>query len=209
VDEIISYYRQELKKSQLAIDYLKSRGITAQTTNEFKIGYAPSFPRYDYIFRERIMIPVRNNDGEYIAFVGRTIVDSSPKYLNTWETIEYQKSRILFGYFDALPYIKKEFSAILVEGQFDFLTLWQNGVRNIVASSGNFTTAQARLLSRYTDKVYIILDNDTAGNTSATKAKRYLEDLNVKPVVIKLPDCKDPDEYIRAKGIDKFKELIK
>lgn len=206
VEKAISYYRTQLKLSPTAIQYLKDRGISSKVVNEFQIGYAPSNPEYGYSYHDRIMIPIRNNWGEFVAFTGRTIISDSPKYLNSWESPEYQKYRLLFGYYESLSHIINSGEAILVEGQFDLLTLWQNGVKNVVASSGKFTPEQARVLSRYTTKVIIAMDNDSAGDKIAIKAKRYLEDMEVTTTVLKLP-VKDPDEYIRAEGIDKFKEL--
>ncbi len=210
IEQEISYYRQELKKSLEAIQYLKNRGLTSKTVNEFKIGYAPTNTKYTYMCRSRIMIPIQDTYGDYVAFVGRTIINEDPKYWNSWESPEYQKGRILFGFAKAFKYIQKTDRAILVEGQFDLLTLWQNGIKNVVAGSGTgFTRVHARLLSRYAGIVYIIFDNDSAGQKGLLRTQRYLEEIGVNTIAIKLPKNEDPDSFVRKFGIQKFIALFK
>lgn len=204
--EIISYYRKELRNSSTAINYLKSRSLTPETVNYFKIGYAPPQPQYNIEFHDRIMVPIANTLGEYVAFTGRIIIDSNePKYKNSWESAEYQKGRILYGFADAFPYILETESVFLVEGQFDLFRLWQNGVKHVVAGSGTgFTPIHARLLSRYAKTVYLSFDGDNAGKDATPKVQRYLEEAGLVVVKGIIPNGLDPDEYIKLNGLDAF-----
>lgn len=204
--EAISYYRCELKKSKDAIEYLKSRKLTADIVNFFKLGYAPAQPRFDFNFAQRIMMPIKDTHGDYVAFTGRLIIDSSePKYKNSIESADYQKGRILYGFSDAFPYILQSDSVFLVEGQFDLFRLWQNGVKHVVAGSGTgFTPIHARLLSRYASTVYLSFDGDTAGVKASTKVQRYLEDAGLVVVKGLIPNLMDPDEFILKFGLDAF-----
>lgn len=206
LDNIISYYRRELKKSQFAIDYLRyDRQLTADTINFFKLGYAPPQPLYNVIYHDRIMIPVKDILGDYVAFTSRTLIDEPSKYMNSFETSEYQKGRILYGFSDAFPYIQESQTIFLVEGQFDLMTLWQNGVRNVVAGSGTgFTPIHARLLSRYAHTIYLAFDGDSAGKTASARVEKYLKETGLMVMKNILPDGHDPDSYVRLYGVGAF-----
>jgi len=212
IEQAISYYRKELKNAPHVIQYLKDRGLTAQTVNEFKIGYAPKNPTYNHLFRNRIMIPIQDTLGDYVAFVGRTLGDEDAKYLNSWESAEYQKGRILFGFAKAFKHIQATERVILVEGQFDLMTLWQNKVYNVVAGSGTgFTPIQARLLSRYASKIYLAFDDDQAGQKAEIRTRKHLENAGFRSkdiIVGHLPDGEDPDSFVRKYGVHEFKKLF-
>lgn len=207
----INYYRQQLRDSPIAIEYLRSRGITSETANYFEIGYAPHAPLFNALCEHRIVLPVKDTMGDYVAFVGRIIdkEDTRSKYWNSWESAEYQKGRILFGFADSFPQILAMSSVILVEGQFDFLTLWQNGIRNVVACSGtSFTPVHARLLARYADTVYVAFDADSAGEKGRLTAQTYLERLGVRVISVKLLDGEDPDSFIKKYGAQEFLKYL-
>lgn len=210
IQTIIDYYHSELKKSQVAKDYLKSRGITKETIIKFKLGYAPPNPIYVPRFHDRLIIPIYDAYGNPVGWTARTLINAHPKYVNTRESIEFQKSRLLFGYHLAKKAIVKSKCAILVEGQFDCLRLHQAGLFNTVASSGTaFKTSGAALLSRYANKVYIAFDGDNAGNSAKIKAQKLLQDLGVKTVLVNFPEGEDPDSYVYKYSAEIFKQLLR
>lgn len=161
-------------------------------------------------FRSRLMFPISDAQGRVIAFGGRILGSGEPKYLNSPETALYTKGQHLFGLNQTRDNIRRKSFAILVEGYLDFLVPFQNGVGNIVASLGTaLTEQQARLLGRYTRKVIVNYDPDSAG---ATASKRSLETLigeGFKVKVLSLPDNLDPDEYIRKRGSEAYANQLK
>jgi len=159
------------------------------------------------IFRSRLMFPVIDVRGNVIGFSGRILGDGEPKYLNTRETPVFNKSRNLF----ALNLAKKSKSGyiILAEGNIDVVSLHQAGFDSAVASLGtSLTPEQARLISRYANEVVIAYDNDGAGQKAAQRAIGILENLDLKVKVLRMAGAKDPDEFIKAKGPDAFKNLL-
>jgi DNA primase len=158
-------------------------------------------------FRNRLMFPVIDVRGNVIGFSGRALGDGEPKYMNSPETPVFSKSHNLF----ALNLAKKSKSGyiILVEGNIDVVTLHQAGFDSAVASLGTSLTAeQARLLSRYTGEVVIAYDADEAGRKASQRAITLLEKLEMKVRVLTVTGAKDPDEYLRAKGADAFRNLV-
>jgi DNA primase len=158
-------------------------------------------------FRNRLMFPVIDVRGSVIGFSGRILGDGEPKYLNSPETLVFNKSRNLF----ALNLAKKSKSGyiILSEGNIDVVALHQAGFDCAVASLGTSLTAeQARLLSRYTNQIIIAYDNDGAGQKAAQRAIGIFEKLDMRVRVLKMEGAKDPDEFIKAKGADAFRQLI-
>jgi len=163
-------------------------------------------------FRNRVMFPITTEQGKVIAFTGRTLtVDekSGPKYLNSPETSIYSKSRVLFNLDKAKEAIRKLDYAILVEGQMDCITVYSAGFRNVIASSGTaFTDAQARLLGRFSKKIVVNFDPDTAGAAAAERSLALLvsEDFEIK--VLTLETGFDPDLYIRRKGTNAYTDAL-
>ncbi len=158
-------------------------------------------------FRNRLMFPVIDVRGNVIGFSGRILGDGEPKYMNSPETLVFNKSRNLF----ALNLAKKSKSGyiILSEGNIDVVSLHQAGFDSAVASLGtSLTPEQARLLSRFTNQVIIAYDNDGAGIKAAQRAIGILERLDVKVKVLRLNGAKDPDEFIKLKGPDAFRNLL-
>ena len=153
------------------------------------------------------MFPIIDVRGDVIGFSGRIIGDGEPKYLNSRDTLVYNKGRNLF----ALNLAKKSKSGyiILSEGNIDIVSLHQAGFDSAVASLGtSLTPEQARLLSRYTKQVIIAYDNDGAGIKAAQRAIGILERLDIKVKVLRMNGAKDPDEFIRLRGADAFRQLL-
>jgi len=156
-------------------------------------------------FRGRIMFPVLDVNGNPIAFGARSMGDDQPKYLNSPETPAYVKGQHLYGLFQSKEAIRQKKFAILVEGYLDLIALYQFGINNVAASLGTaFTPEQSKLLSRFTKKVVINYDGDSAGIKAARRAIDELlpQDFEIKVLV--LPNGQDPDDFIRSKGTDAY-----
>ena len=222
---------------RVGLDYYHSRGYTDATIKHFGLGYAPQsfdFLRselrkkgfhdeelvlawlcarskngrgiYD-IFRNRVMIPIIDVRGNVIAFGGRVLDDSKPKYLNSGDTLVFKKTNNLFA-LNFAKQIKTE-NLILCEGYMDVIALHQAGFQNAVAALGtSFTAEHARLLSRYTDEVVLVFDADAAGQKGAQRAIGLLRDVGLRIRLVTIPDGKDPDEFIKNNGPERFKLLI-
>ncbi len=216
--------------------YIRRRGISGAMAKNFGLGAAPDswdslekamrekgytdFELFDAglvrrgkkggfydTFRNRLMFPVIDVRGNVIGFSGRILDEGEPKYMNSPETLVFNKSRNLF----ALNLAKKSKSGyiLLSEGNIDVVSLHQAGFDSAVASLGtSLTPEQARLISRYTDQVIIAYDNDGAGVKASQRAIGILEKLDIKVKVLRLSGAKDPDEFIRLKGPEAFRKLI-
>jgi DNA primase len=161
---------------------------------------------YDY-FRNRVIFPIIDTSGNIVAFGGRVMDDSKPKYLNTSDTPAFKKSRHLF----ALNFAKKhcEEQMLLCEGYMDVIALHAAGFENAVATLGTaITPEQARIFAKYTKKVVICYDADNAGQNAAQKAMRLLGEVGVEVRVLKLSGAKDPDEYIKKFGVEAFRRVL-
>ncbi|MCF6095912.1 DNA primase [Thermovorax subterraneus] len=225
------------KEAERARYYLSSRGILAGTIEKFNLGYA--LPAWDGLinfmrskgieedallraglvipkssgkgfydrFRDRIIFPIKDVTGSIIGFGGRILDKGEPKYLNSPETPVFNKREHLYG----LPLIKKgESPIILVEGYMDCIALHQHGFTQAVASLGtSLTEQQAKTLKRYTEEVAIAYDSDVAGQTATLRGIGVLVKEGLRVKVISLPEGKDPDEFIKARGKEAFEELVK
>jgi DNA primase len=229
----------ETAEGRRGLAYLGGRGITEATQKQFRLGYAPNswdalsgFLRsrgastaqiersglvtlkesggfYDR-FRGRLMFPICDTQGRVVAFGGRIIGEGEPKYLNSPETAVYTKGQHLFGLGYSRDSIRNKEFAILVEGYLDFLIPFQEGVRNLVASLGTaLTENQVRLLGRYTRKIVVNFDPDSAGVAATKRSLELLLGEGFKVNVLTLPDNLDPDEFIRARGADGYLRLLK
>ncbi|MCT4509236.1 MAG: DNA primase [Tepidibacter sp.] len=159
-------------------------------------------------FRNRVMFPIFDQRGKVIAFGGRVLDNSLPKYLNSSETILFNKRKNLYGLNFAKKNIKND-TLIIVEGYMDVISLFQYGVKNVVASLGTaLTIEQAKLIKKYTNKVIVAYDNDEAGINATLKAIDILNGVNLNVKVLNLGKCKDPDEYIRREGLEGFNKLL-
>ena len=159
------------------------------------------------LYRNRVIFPIIDTSGNVVAFGGRVMDDSTPKYLNSSDTPVFKKSRHLF----ALNYARKHCSErmILCEGYMDVIALHAAGFENAVATLGTaITSEQARIFAKYTKKVVICYDSDKAGQAAATKAMRLLGEVGLDVRVIKLNGAKDPDEYIKKFGKESFAKCL-
>lgn len=219
-----------------ARQYLKKRELSPEIIQKFGIGYAPDTwdslkkhllskgfredllvevgllsksekgSTYDR-FRNRVMFPIFDVTGNVIGFGGRVLDDSKPKYLNSAETPLFDKSSNLYG----LNFAKNDKSGqvIVVEGYMDVVTLYQYGVERAVASLGTALTArQARLLKRYSKEVVLCYDSDGAGVKAAHRGVALLRDADVRAKVLILDGAKDPDEFCKKFGVEKFLKTI-
>ncbi len=246
------------------LDYLSGRGITKDIIEKYHIGLAPKayamfYKKFrnefsenvmekaglivktregdEYIdrFRHRVIIPIQNEFGEYVAFGARAIEkDQAPKYLNSSDSLIYNKSKLLYGLYTAKDAIKNEDSVILMEGYFDVISAQAHGIENAVASCGTSLTADhIKLLSRYTPsrRIYLSFDTDLAGQKATKRNAELIKEAftglgNIKQFdesyisttddkysceirVIAPPEGKDPDEFIRSVGADSYKEYMK
>jgi len=207
---------------------LEQRQVSEETARRFQLGYAPAgrgFAEYlrakkrslgdaqvaglmrrdgaDF-FAERLVIPIRDERGQTLAFTARTVrADEQRKYINSPETPAYVKGRVIFGLDLAREEITKRGHAVLMEGQFDVITAHHFGVTNAVASSGTaLTEDQVRLLKRFTDELLLVFDADRAGRSAARKAAVLVASNGMRTRVATMPDGLDPDEFLRAAGPD-------
>ncbi len=225
-------------ESKLALGYLRERGLTEKTLDQFDIGYSLSFSdslvrklgedfskemllksgliqasemdgRYFDRFRKRIIYPIRNESSRVIAFGGRILGDGQPKYLNSPETLIYSKSRTLYALDQARESIRKKNYAILVEGYMDCIALHQSGVTNVIASCGtSFTELQARLLARHSNRIVVNFDPDTAGGAATLRSLALFLENGFKIKVLALPGGDDPDAFIKKRGVEEYLLLL-
>lgn len=192
-------------------NHLKSKGFTEHelvlanlTRRSDKNGRANYYDN----FRNRVMFPIIDLRGNVIAFGGRVMDDSKPKYINTSDTLVYKKSNGVFGL--NLAKNANENKLILVEGYMDVIALHQAGFTNAIACLGTaFTAEQANLLSRYADEIIICYDNDGAGRTATARALGVLSKTGLKLRVVQMSGGKDADEIIRTHGKERFADLLK
>jgi len=193
------------------MNFLRQKGISTGTMAEAGLIIARNdgSGHYDR-FRNRIMFPIFDTQNRCLAFGARALDKDNPaKYLNSPETSIYTKGRHLYGFHIAKEAISQADQVLVVEGYMDFLTPFQHGVRNIVASLGTaLTVGQTRLIRRYTDNVILSFDTDRAGEAAMLRSIDLLieEGLNVR--VATLSDKDDPDSYIRKNGVEAFKERL-
>lgn len=219
--------------------YFAARGIRQETIEEFQLGYAPpawdklstAFLKrgikqefllasglcaerkqggglYDR-FRGRVIIPIADERGRVVGFGGRVLDDSTPKYLNTPETVLFNKRKLLFGLDRSHRAIQQEGRAIVVEGYMDAISVFDAGVHNVVASLGtSFTPEHAKKLLHYAPEICFCYDSDEAGQKATIRALSIVRDTGACVRVIVVPDGKDPDEFIRKHGADAFRALV-
>ena len=238
----IFYEQLKQDEGKKTITYLKNRGISGEVAKFFNLGYSrikpplheslsKEFEEKDLIesglfgknddggfydrFRDRLMFPIRNIKGECIAFGARLLDEKKDqaKYLNSPETKTYKKKYELYGLYEIRQIDKRPESIFLVEGYMDVIGLFQNGVKNAVASSGTaFTIEQLRKILSYTNSIYIVFDGDEAGHKASWRALENAlpvlrEDTRINFIFLKTNQ--DPDSFIREKGKDAFLQLAK
>jgi len=213
--------------------YLAERGVDQAIADAYRLGYAPDRSDglvqlirrsgldlelaatlgvvrkgdrgwYDQ-FRNRLMFPIRDPKGHVIAFAGRVLDTSLPKYINSPESPLYHKSAVLFGMDMALPAIRTENAIIIVEGYFDHLALYRAGIRNVVATCGTALTAtHAGQIKRHADKVYTLFDSDAAGRKATIRTMELFLEQRMPAYVITLPAGDDPDSFLAANPVEAF-----
>ena len=188
-------------------DYMRSKGYTEEELiSGFLCGRSEKGRLYD-AFRNRVMFPIIDLTGNIIAFGGRVMDDSLPKYKNSSDTPIFKKSKNLFAMNFARTACAEQL--ILCEGYMDVIALHEAGFTNAVATLGTaLTEEQARMMTRYTKKVIISYDMDEAGRRAADRAVRIFGDVGMEVNLLKLQDAKDPDEFIKKFGADKFRHML-
>lgn len=209
------------------IDFLTSKGFTVEEIKEnFLCGISQKSGKPFDMFRNRVMFPIIDTSGNIIAFGGRVMDDSKPKYLNSSDTVIFKKSRNLFALNfaknavlgdkaaesdnSALPvsYVKSG-ELIICEGYMDVISMHQAGFSNAVATLGTAITSEhARMIARYAKTVYLAYDSDSAGQNATSKAIQMLTDVGVDAKVLKIDGAKDPDEYIKKYGAASFAKIL-
>ena len=231
------FYHENLYKptSKMAQEYIKKRKLDNRTLKAFLIGYAGNFNElylllkqkgfteeemlasslvkrtdnggYMDSFRKRLMFPIQDVRERVIAFGGRVLDDSKPKYINSPENIVYSKGRNLFGLNVAKKHDTKRI--IIVEGYMDAISLYQRGITNVVASLGTaMTESQGRLLRRHSEQVILGYDADGAGQAAILRGMEILQNLGCDIRVLQIEGAKDPDEYVLKYGPERFQRCV-
>ncbi|MBI4824944.1 MAG: DNA primase [Nitrospirae bacterium] len=233
----LTFFQQNLQKSPIASSYLEKRGITEEARKLFYLGYAPkswdalkkylegkgfrpeiivksglaskTAKGYFDMFRHRIIFPIFDLRGDVIAFGGRVMDDSEPKYLNSPETPVFNKSKALYGLNDAKKHIKEADRILLMEGYLDVIAAHMNGFTNAVAPLGTALTPEhGKLIKRFTDNVIIAFDSDQAGIKASRSAAETLFESGLDIKILSLPDKDDPDSFLKRNGKKAFGELL-
>jgi DNA primase len=193
------------------LDFAKSKGVSQASVirSGLAIVKQETGRVYDR-FRDRIMFPIFDIAKRPVGFAGRGMTkDAMPKYLNSPETPLYQKSKILYGFHVTQQHVRESKSVIIVEGYMDFLSLYQAGVKNVIATAGTaFTDTHARTLRRFTQTIFLVFDGDAAGIEAARRAIIVLAPYNFDIRVLTIPDDEDPDDYVTKHGEKGFLELL-
>jgi DNA primase len=218
--------------------YLERRGVDEATAEAYRLGFAPdrwdgltrhleqkkalmdaaetvglirrkeSGGYYDS-FRNRLLFTISDIQGRPIGFGGRVLDDTLPKYINSPESPIYHKGEVLFGVHLAKPAMREQGAAIIVEGYFDHLALYQAGVRNVVATCGTaLTEGHLKLLQRYAGKLYTLFDSDSAGKKATLRAMELVLASGMPAYVVELPAGDDPDSFLKQVGGDAFTERV-
>src|SRR5210317_207020 len=219
--------------------YLRQRGYESETVRTFQLGFAPggweslakhlagkSFSsedsqkaglvrpgkqeRGDYdLFRNRLLFPIHDLQGRMVAFGGRVLDDSLPKYINSPETDVYHKGQVLYGLYQARDAIRHSDTVLVVEGYFDVMALHRAGFTNAVATCGTaLTPDHARLLKRYADKILLIFDEDAAGRQATFRAMDALLPSGLAVSVVAMPAGEDPDSLLKTRGEEGFRRCL-
>lgn len=233
------FYINLMQKNNTGYKYLIKRGLDEKTIKSFGLGYSldswdslknfllksgysieeikecglvgQSKKNNNYFdkFRNRVMFPIFDYKGNVIGFGGRVLDDSLPKYLNSEDTIIFNKRYNLYGLNFARKHIGNSRTLILVEGYMDLISMYQYGVKNVVATLGTaLTDAQGQLIKKFADNVVLSYDSDQAGINASLRAINILEKCNLKAKVLDLGKSKDPDEFVRANGLDEMLKKV-
>uniref|UniRef100_A0A7C4UCR5 DNA primase n=1 Tax=candidate division WOR-3 bacterium TaxID=2052148 RepID=A0A7C4UCR5_UNCW3 len=230
-EDVARFYHSILLNDKNALDYLKKRGMKDETIEKFLIGFAPNkdilSEKFEKIygrdillklglvgekdrFRNRIIFPIFTISGRIAGFGGRIIGEGEPKYLNSPESPVYSKRNILYSLYHSKKSIGEKKEAVIVEGYFDYLSCFQEGIENIVATLGTaLTDNQSIILSRYANKIILFFDMDEAGVMASLRNIGLFIDKDVEISIVSSKEAKDPDEIIQKYGVETLKEIIK
>jgi DNA primase len=229
---------EETLEGKAARAYLEDRGLDKDAITRFGIGYAPSggdvllrFLKSKYAeklltesglvsrdqsgrlfdrFRRRITFPIANESGKIVAFGCRALGDDQPKYLNSPETPIYSKSNVLYHLDRAKDALRRQDFAVLVEGYMDAIAVARAGISNVVASCGtSLAEPQIKLLGRFTKRVVVNYDPDTAGQSATERSISLLLEHDFEVRVLALPGKADPDKFVREQGADAYMKVLK
>ncbi len=233
-----NYYQRALLKSQegraIGLSYFKERGLLDHVVEAFQLGYSGADENlagqlrqmgYDEdllreaglinkngrdFFRNRVIFPIHNLSGKAIALAGRILgQQGGPKYLNSPESAIYIKNKVLYGMHLAKSHIRKLDKCYLVEGYTDVISLHQNEIKNVVASSGtSLTPRQVSLMKRFSQNVTLLYDGDAAGIKAAQRGIELMLEADLNVYIVLFPEGKDPDSYVREVGHSAFKKFI-
>jgi DNA primase len=236
--QLFHHVLMERSEGAEAREYLEKRGFQIETIKEFQLGFAPNswdflvqflekrkYPmslmekggllaksegnKFFDRFRNRIMFPIWDTQGNVIAFGGRMIGDGQPKYLNSPESTIFRKNKQLFNFHRSRQDIRQEQSVILFEGYVDVISAWQAGFHNVTASMGtSLSDDQARIIRRNTEQVILCYDGDQAGTEAINRAAETLEKQGCLLKVAMLPNQLDPDEYLAQFGAESFRKKV-
>ena len=233
-EKVTDLFQQELKRMVSVKKYLKQRGFIPEMIDKFRVGWAPTSRDFLKMiqakgvslenlkklsllipsqkrdgwyawFRERLIFPIFTPEGRICGFGGRILDNSLPKYLNSSSSLIFDKGRILYGLNFSKEAIRQEEEVILVEGYTDVMALYQRGIRNVVASLGtSLTSSQARLIKRYTDRVFIAYDQDKAGISATLRGIDLLLEANLEIRIISMPRGVDPADLVNKEDGSSF-----
>jgi len=209
--EVISSYRLGYSSDRWdgLVTFLKQKGVALEQVEKLGLIKRKSGGGYFDLFRNRLIFTIANVHGQPIGFGGRVLDNSLPKYMNSPESPVYLKSEVLFGIDLARQSMREQRSAIIVEGYFDHLALYRNGITNVVATCGTaLTKGHLQVLRRYADKLYLLFDSDSAGKKATFRAMELLLSEQVPCHVIELPAEDDPDSYLTKHSAEEFGELL-
>lgn len=225
LERVARLYEEELSYSKSALEYLRERGVSSWAIERFNLGFSSDTQRlvkvlkeenllelyektgnlvkldeetYRDLFRGRLVVPIRDIKGRVVAFGGRAIDGSKPKYINSPESEFFKKRQTLFGLYQAKDYIKEMQEVLLVEGYFDVISMHQEGFRNTVAPLGTALTQEhAQILSGMCKRVVLLYDGDEAGRRAVRLSVPLLLQEGLEVRVIYLPEGEDPDSFVR------------
>lgn len=238
LSSLLEYYRRNLKGSKKALQYLHNRGITDDAIDEFKLGYSDKssgdlkgflknsgIPNDIFLstgivrmkdgvlyemFRGRIIIPIIDVNKKVVGFGGRTTEkEGFPKYINSPESAVFSKRVSLFGIDKTRKYISDSNEVFIVEGYFDFISLFMHGFRNVVSTLGTAVTeGQISKLRNYTENITLLLDGDEAGIKSALRLIELFAEMGINGNMVVLPEAHDPDSFIRKEGMEALQKAV-
>ena len=239
-EKICGFYERQIRQTsinQSIKKYLEKRGWTKEIIKSFRLGYAPkgnallsflktpqekktalelgllnrstSGETYDN-FRHRLIFPIVSLRKQVVGFGARTLDDSLPKYINSRESQIFHKGQVFYGLNESARYLREKSFVLVVEGYTDFLSLWQEGFKNLTATLGTaLTRHHARLLKRYVDSVVLVFDGDEAGLKASERSLPLLLNEGLEVKFLSLPKGQDPDDFIQSNGKKAFQDRLK